>query len=252
MDYRNNQTPFWSAAQSEAVSRDEGLRRYMLGVYNYMASALALTALAAYAGANVPAIHNLLYVTVETARGYHTTLSGLGWLVAFAPFLFVMGLGMGISRMSVSAAQGVFWAFSGVMGLSLSSLCMAYTGTSLTRVFFITTILFASMGMWGYSSRRDLTSMGHFMIMGLWGIIIAGLVNIFMQSPAIYFATSVIGVVIFTGLTAYDTQKIKQMYYMTSGNGDMAARTSILAALELYMDFINLFISLLRFMGDRK
>lgn len=247
MDYRN-ESPFWAASQSEAVTRDEGLRSYMLGVYNYMASALALTGITAYAGANVPALMNALY----TVHGNHIGLSGLGMLVTFAPLAFVLVLGMGINRLSVPAAQGVFWAYAAVMGLSLSSLFFVYTGQSLVRVFFITSILFGSMGIWGYSTKRDLTSMGNFMIMGLWGILIASIVNIFLASAAVQFATSVLAVVIFTALTAYDTQKIKQMYYMTSGNAAAAAKTSILAALELYLDFINLFISLLRFMGDRK
>lgn len=247
MEYRND-TPFWSAAESSAATRDEGMRRYMLGVYNYMASALALTGITAYAGANFAPLVNLLYVQ----HGAHMGLSGFGWLVAFAPLLFVFGLGMGINRLSVSAAQGIFWAYAAVMGLSLSSLFFIYTGTSLVRVFFITSIMFGAMGMWGYSSKRDLTSMGHFMMMGLFGIIIASLVNIFLQSPAVYFATSALGVVIFTGLIAYDTQKIKQMYYYSAGNGEAVAKTSILGALSLYLDFINLFIHLLRFIGDRR
>jgi len=247
MEYRN-QSPFWSAAESTAVSRDEGLRAYLLGVYNYMASALALTGIAAYAGANFEPIHALLYVQ----QGGHTGLSGLGYLVMFAPLLFVIGLSAGINRMSVSAAQITFWAYAAVMGLSLSSLFFVYTGRSLVSTFFVTSIVFGSMGMWGYSSKRDLTSMGHFMMMGLFGIIIASLVNIFIGSSAVNFAVSALGVVIFTGLTAYDTQRIKQMYYQAGGNAEAAAKTSIMGALQLYLDFINLFIHLLRFMGDRK
>jgi uncharacterized protein len=247
MDYRN-QSPFWSAAQSDAVSRDEGLRSYMLGVYNYMASALALTGIMAYAGANVPVLMNALY----RFDGTHMSLSGLGWLVAFAPLAFVFGIGMGINRLSVGAAQGLFWGFAAVMGLSLSSLFFVYTGQSLVRVFFITAILFGSMSMWGYTTKRDLTSMGHFLIMGVWGILIASIVNIFLQSSALQFAVSVVGVVAFTGLTAYDTQKIKGMYYQTMGDATSAAKSSILGALNLYLDFINLFVMLLRFFGERK
>lgn len=248
MDFRN-QTPFWSATQSEAVSRDEGLRSYMLGVYNYMASALALTGITAYAGANFEPLFNLLY-TVK-ANG-HLGMSGFGLLVAFAPLLFVFGLNAGISRLSIPAAQGLFWAFAAIMGLSLSSLFIAYTGTSITRVFFITAILFGAMGIWGYSSQRDLTGMGSFLMMGLFGIIIASLVNLFMHSPAVYFVTSILGVIIFTGLTAYDTQRIKHMYYAVGGNRDSASRMAIFGALSLYLDFINLFISLMRVMGERR
>lgn len=243
-----NQSPFWSAAQGQAVSRDEGLRSYMLGVYNYMASALALTGITAYAGANVEFLRNILFVQ----QGAHMGLSGLGWIVAFAPLLFVMGIGVGINRLSVAAAQGLFWGFAAVMGLSLSSLFFMYTGQSLVRVFLITSILFGTMGIWGYTSKRDLTGMGHFMIMGIWGIFIASLVNLFLQSPAIQFAVSAIAVVAFTALTAYDTQKIKHMYYETMGDAVGAAKSSIMGALNLYLDFINLFIHLLRFVGDRR
>lgn len=221
----------------------------MLGVYNYMASALALTGIFAYAGSHFAPLMNMLYKVSENG---HFGLTGLGWVIAFAPLFMAMGLGMGVQRLSVPAAQALFWAFSAVMGLSLSSLFLIYTGQSLVRVFFITAIMFGSMGIWGYSTKRDLTSMGNFLIMGVWGIVIASLVNLFLQSSGLQFAISIIGVVAFTGLVAYDTQKIKQMYYAVGASGELAAKYSIMAALNLYMDFINLFIMLLRFFGERK
>jgi len=247
MDYRNQQ-PMWSSTRESAAPVDAGLRAYMLNVYNLMASALALTGITAYAGANWEPLRNALF----NLDGIHPGLTGLGWLVMFAPLVMVMVLGAGINRMSLAAAQATFWAYAGVMGLSLSSLFFVYTGESITRVFFITAIVFGSMSMWGYTTRRDLTGMGHFMMMGVFGIIIASLVNLFLHSSGLQFAVSVIGVVAFTGLTAYDTQKIKGMYYQLAGSGDMAAKFAIMGALNLYLDFINLFIYLLRFMGDRR
>lgn len=248
MDYQNQQSPYWAASQSDAVSRDEGLRRYMLGVYNYMASALVLTGITAYAGANFGPLMNLLY----KFDGGHMSLTGFGWLIFFAPLAFILAFSFGINRLSVPAAQGLFWAFAGVMGLSLSSICFMYTGQSIMRVFLITSIVFGSMSIWGYTTKRDLTSMGSFLIMGVWGIILASVINIFVGSSALQFAISILAVVIFTGLTAYDTQKIKGMYYAVMGDATAVAKTSIYGALNLYMDFINLFIQLMHFLGERR
>lgn len=250
MDYQNQESPMWASTRADAAAtRNDGLRKYMLGVYNYMASALVLTGITAYMGANVPALMNALY---HLEGGRIAGMAPLGWIVAFAPLAFILVLGMGINRLSVPAAQGIFWAFAGVMGLSMSSLLFAYTGESIARVFMITAIVFGSMSLWGYTTNRDLTSMGHFLIMGVWGIVIASIINIFMQSSGLQFAISIIAVVCFTGLTAYDTQKIKGMYYAVAGNAELAAKTSIMGALNLYMDFINLFIQLLHFLGERR
>ena len=247
MDYRN-QTPFTYSAREDAAPIDAGLRAYMLHIYNLMSSALALTGLSAYAAANWEPLHNALY----TVQNGHMTMSGFGWLVFFAPLVMVLVLSAGINRMSVGAAQATFWGYAVVMGLSLSSIFFAYTGESLVRTFFVTAILFGSMSLWGYTSKKDLTGMGHFLMMGLWGIIIASLVNLFLHSSGLQFAVSIIGVIVFTGLTAYDTQKIKAMYYQVAGGTEMAAKYAIMGALTLYLDFINLFMLLVRFMGDRR
>lgn len=234
--------------QSRATSMDQGLRSYMLKIYNYMASALALTGIVALLAANSPAFMQAMY-QVNEATG-RAGLTGLGWLVALAPLGMVLWLSFGINRMSASTAQAVFWVYAGVMGLSMSSLFVAYTGESIARTFFVTAGAFGGLSLYGYSTKKDLSGFGSFLIMGLIGIIIASLVNIFLQSSGLAFALSVIGVLVFAGLTAYDTQKLKSMYYQTSG--DSLTKVAIMGALALYLDFINLFMYLLRFMGDRR
>ncbi|MEQ1789674.1 MAG: Bax inhibitor-1/YccA family protein [Rickettsiales bacterium] len=249
MEYRD---PFANAqygAQSKAVAYDVGLRAYMLKIYNYMASALALTGVVAMFAANSPAFINALY---SIDNGQVVGMSGFGYLVMFAPLGLVMWLGFGINRLSASAAQGIFWAYATLMGLSLSSIFLVYTGESIARTFFVTAGTFGAMSLYGYTTKKDLTGMGQFLIMGLIGLILAMVVNMFMQSSALAFATSVIGVLIFVGLTAYDTQKLKNMYYQVAGNSEAMAKASIMGALNLYLDFINIFMYLLRFMGDRK
>ena len=220
------------------VDIDVGLREYMLRVYNYMMAGLAITGLVGYFAAS-----SGFYASIA-----HTPLI---WLVMLAPLGFVMVLSYGIQRLNLGTAQALFWVFSAVMGLSLSAIFLVYTGASITRVFFITSGTFAGMSLYGYTTKRDLTGMGSFMVMGLFGLVIASLVNIFMQSSALYFAISVIGVMVFVGLTAWDTQKIKESY----SDGDdavIAGKKAIMGALELYLDFINLFIMLLRLFGDRR
>ena len=194
------------------MSIDQGLRSYMLSVYNYMAGALALTGLVAYFAFTT--------ATVETAQGLGLTSFGetlytspLRWVVMLAPLGFILVLSFGIQKLSLSATQALFWAFAGVMGLSLSSIFLVYTGQSITTTFFVTAAAFGSLSLYGYTTKRDLTGMGSFLIMGLFGIIIAMVVNIFLQSSALQFAISVLVVLIFAGLTAYDTQRIKGMYY---------------------------------------
>ncbi|NQU57847.1 MAG: Bax inhibitor-1/YccA family protein [Rhodospirillales bacterium] len=236
-------------AQADAsVQIDAGLREYMLRVYNYMASGLALTGIIAYFSANTPAILNMLYVAGE---GGVLQPTGLAYLVMFSPLAFVLALSFGINKMQASTAQTVFWAFAAVMGLSMASIFLVYTGASITRVFFITAGTFAGMSLYGYTTKRDLTGMGSFLMMGLFGIIIASIVNMFLQSSAMHFVISVLGVLIFVGLTAYDTQKIKSVYEEADG-AEVMTKKAIMGALTLYLDFINLFVMLLRLFGDRR
>jgi uncharacterized protein len=236
--------PRWTVRPAGAgaqVGIDVGLREYMLRIYNYMASGLALTGIVAYAAAAGGADSLIAHI-------YRTPLM---WLVILAPLGLVMWLSYGIQRMQASTAQGLFWLYAGLMGLSLSTIFLVYTGASIARVFFITAGTFAGMSLYGYTTRRDLTRFGSFLFMGLIGIIIAMLVNIFLQSPAIYFAISVIGVIIFTGLTAWDTQQIKEMYWEYD-DGQIAGKKAVMGALRLYLDFINLFIMLLRLFGTQR
>lgn len=249
MDTRDRNPMNYSISDA-AATYDEGLRSFMLGVYNYMASALALTGIFAYLAATWQPLVDALYRTNET--GHVVGFSGLGMVALFAPLIFVIGLSAGINRLSLPAAQGVFWAYAAVMGLSLSSIFFAYTGESIMRVFFITAIMFGSMSIWGYSTKKDLTGMGHFFMMGLWGIIIASVVNLFIGSSGLQFAVSILGVVIFTGLTAFDTQRIKALYYQVAGDSVAAGKYAIMGAVTLYLDFINLFIMMLRLFGDRR
>jgi uncharacterized protein len=226
------------AAQAQVgVERiDEGLRSYLLQVYNYMGLGLAITGLVAFLVAATPA----LYVPIFTTP--------LKWVVMLAPLGFVFFLGAKIQTMSVSAAQITFWAFAAVMGLSMASIFLVFTGASIARVFFITAAMFGAMSLYGYTTRRDLSGWGSFLFMGLIGIIIAMVVNIFLASAALQFAVSVIGVLVFTGLTAYDTQRIKGMYYELDA-ADVATRKAIMGALSLYLNFINMFVMLLQLFG---
>lgn len=247
MSYRD-QNPMSYSARESAAPIDAGLRAFMLNVYNLMASALALTGLAAYFTANSPAAMNMLI----NREGMHPGITMLGWIVFLSPVFASMALQASVMRLSLPAAQMAFWAFSALMGVSLCPIFLMYTGESIVRVFFITSILFGAMGVWGYSSKRDLTSMGHFMYMGFIGIFLASIVNLFLQSSGLMFAVSAAGVVVFTGLIAYKTQQIKAIYYQVAGQGDMASRYAIIGALFLYISFINLFMSLLRLFGDRR
>ena len=226
---------------------DEGLRSHMLRVYNYMVTGLALTGVIAYFVASTPALLSLFYV--QTPQGYLSTTT-LGWIAILSPLAFVLALSFGISRMKASTGQILFWLFAGVMGLSLSNIFIIYTGESIARVFFITAATFAAMSLYGYTTKRDLTGMGSFLMMGLFGIIIASIVNIFIGSTMVQFVVSVLGVLIFVGLTAHDTQKIKQMYNSLD-DSEIAGKKAIMGALSLYLDFITLFILLLRLFGNR-
>jgi uncharacterized protein len=232
--------PRWTVQSTGAqVGIDVGLRDYMLRVYNYMASGLALTGIVAFVFAQY------LFTHPELAH------SPLMFVIMLAPLGLVMLMSFGVQRMQVSTLQMVFWLYSGLMGLSLASVFLVFTGASIARVFFITAGTFAAMSLYGYTTRRDLTQFGSFLFMGLIGIIIASLVNMFIASSALQFAISVIGVVVFTGLTAYDTQSIKEMYYEGDGS-EIASKKAIMGALRLYLDFINLFMMLMQLLGTRR
>ncbi|MEM6339475.1 MAG: Bax inhibitor-1/YccA family protein [Pseudomonadota bacterium] len=238
-----------SYADKSQKGFDEGLRSYMLKIYNYMALALLLTGAMAYGSLNFPPLMSLMYSLGPNGEILGQTT--LGMIITFAPLGIALFFFMGMGRMSVQTAQVTFWVYAALMGMSLSSLGLMYTGQSLVRTFLICSAVFGSMSLYGYTTKRDLTSMGSFMIMGLIGLIVVSLINLWLQSPAIHFATSFIGVAIFMGLTAWDTQKLKNMYY-TSGGGEMGQKMSIMGAFTLYLDFINLFLYLLRFFGDRR
>ena len=240
-----------SRAQA-APAIDAGLRQYMLRVYNYMASGLALTGLVAYMLFQATAVTGPTGDIVGlTNLGVSLYTGPMMWIVALAPLGVVLYMSFGIRNMSASRAQTMFWVFAFLMGLSLSTIFLTYTQASIARVFFITASTFGAMSIYGYTTKRDLTGMGSFLFMGLIGIIIASIVNIFMQSSMMYFVISVLGVLIFVGLTAYDTQKIKNMY-MAYDSGEVVAKKAIMGALTLYLDFINLFIMLLRLFGVRR
>ena len=228
---------------------DEGLRNYMLKIYNFMAMGLVVTGIFAFSTLNFPPLAALMFNIGPNGEFIGT--SGLGMLISFAPLGIAIYFFMGLGRMSVNTAQTLFWVYAAVMGMSLSYLGLVYTGQSLARTFFICASVFGAMSIYGYTTKTDLTSMGSFLIMGLIGIIVVSLVNIFLRSPAIDFATSFIGIAIFMGLTAWDTQKLKTIYY-NSGGGEMGQKMAVLGAFTLYLDFINLFLCMLRFFGDRK
>jgi FtsH-binding integral membrane protein len=223
------------------IGVDVGLRDYMLRIYNYMASGLALTGIVAFAFSQ--------YLFANPALLH----SPLMFVLMLAPLGLVMWLSYGINKMQASTAQALFWVYAGVMGLSLASVFLVFTGASIARVFFITAGTFAAMSLYGYTTQRDLSQWGSFLFMGLIGIIIASLVNLFLASSALQFAISVIGVIVFTGLTAWDTQQIKEMYYEYQyADGQTASKTAIMGALRLYLDFINLFMMLLQLLGTRR
>ena len=232
---------------------DAGLRAHMLRVYNYMVGALALTGMVAYGVANTPALLNLLYHEVLTANG-GAALSPtiLGWVVMVAPIGLVFLLAARVMQMSQAAAQATFWVYAALTGASLASILIVYTGASVAMTFFVTAATFGTMSLWGYTTKRDLTGFGHFLMMGVIGLVIAMVVNIFLKSSAINFMVSILGVLIFTGLTAWDTQKIKNTYYQIGGNTAVAGKAAIMGALSLYLDFLNIFLFLLRFMGNRR
>jgi len=220
------------------AARDAGLRSYMLSVYNYMASGVLLTGIVA-----------LLFASSGMAAQIMAT--PLRWLIMLAPLAFVMVMSFGINRISTGTLQVLFWAFATAMGLSMSTIFLVYTGTSIAQTFFAVSAAFMGLSLYGYTTKKDLSGFGTFLIMGVVGLLVAMVINLFLQSPAMQMAISAIGVLLFAGLTAYDTQKIKSMYAHVAGT-DMMGKTVIMGALNLYLDFINMFAFLLSFMGDRR
>lgn len=245
-----NKRSFTKTTDQEVI--DEGLRAYMLKVYNYMTTGLLLTGLVAYFFGKASIVTGEMgQIVGVTSIGALLFSSPLKWVVMLAPLGFVFYLSARINKMSVSSAQITFWIFSAIMGLSLASIFIVYTQASIARVFFISSGTFAAMSLYGYTTKKDLTKLGGFLFMGLIGIIIASLVNLFFQSSALHFAISVIGVLVFVGLTAYDTQSIKNMYY-AGDSESVGGKKALMGALRLYLDFINLFIMLLRLFGQRR
>jgi FtsH-binding integral membrane protein len=233
--------------RTETGAIDEGLRSYMLRVYNYMAAGLGVTGLTAWAVANVPALQSIFYTV--TAQGIRPNI--LGYIAIFAPLAMVFLISFRIQRMSFSSAQLAYWVFALVMGVSLASIFWVYTGTSIARVFFITAASFGGLSLYGYTTKRDLSGFGSFLFIGLIGIVIAAVVNMFIASSALQFAISVIGVLVFAGLTAYDTQQIKEMYY-AADDSEVVGKKAIMGALRLYLDFINMFIMLMQLFGNQR
>ena len=263
-------TPFGApVSRAEAAAIDAGLRAYMIRVYNYMALGLTITAVAALGiyvlsvTDDVAAAAKILRGGTEssariagnlylTPLGYALFVSPLKWAIILAPLALVFGLSFGIERLRPPVAQLLFWIYAALIGLSLGSVFMIYTHTSVVRVFFITAASFGALSLWGYTTQRDLTGMGSFLAMGLVGIIIAGLVNIFLASSTLQWIISVVGVLVFAGLTAWDTQRLKNEYIYGAMDGDTGERTAIMGALSLYLNFINLFTMLLQLLGERE
>jgi FtsH-binding integral membrane protein len=225
------------------AARDAGLRSYMLSVYNYMASGVLLTGIVALLFAP--------YAQGVIVNQAGTGMTGLGWIITLAPLGFVLAMSFGLNRMSTGTLQMLFWAFAVTMGLSMSTIFLAYTGMSIAQTFFAVSAGFLALSLYGYTTKRDLSGMGTFLIMGVVGLLIAMVINMFLQSSAMAMAISAIGVLLFAGLTAYDTQKIKSMYSYVAGS-DMMGKVVIMGALNLYLDFVNMFMFLLQFMGNRR
>lgn len=250
--YDNRYANAGSVGRSTAAI-DEGLRAYMLRVYNYMAGGVALSGIAAYlcysfAVAQTRATGGLIL----TPFGQALYFSPLKWVVMFAPLAFVLYLSFRVYRMSETSAQIAFWLFAAVMGVSLSSIFLVFQLGSITQIFFLTAAAFAGLSLYGYTTKKDLSGFGTFLIMGVIGLMLASIVNIFLHSTGLQFAVSVLGVLIFAGLTAYDTQQIKDNYYAAGGDAGVLHKVAIMGALNLYLDFINMFVSMLQLMGDRE
>jgi len=251
-DFDRNATARWGQSVDRAGSAeiDQGLRSFMLGVYNYMTIGLGITGLAALGVNMLATTQTAAGKMALTPLGQALYLSPLKWVVILAPLAFVLFFSFRIEKMSAASARTMFFAFSAVMGVSLSSALVVFTGASVVRAFFITSATFGALSLYGYTTKRDLSAMGSFLVMGLFGLIIASLVNLFMQSSMMQFVLSILSVGIFAGLTAWDTQSIKEMYYEADGS-EVAIKKSVNGALMLYLDFINIFQSLLSLTGSR-
>jgi uncharacterized protein len=249
-DFDRNLATARTGYRTDQVAIDAGLRAYMIRVYNYMASGVALTGIVAWLAFQAAVIDTGSGLQL-TSFGHAIFQSPLMWVLVLAPLGLVFALSFGINRLSPGTALTLFFVYAGLLGLSLASIFLVYTGTSISRVFFISAATFGAMSLWGYTTQRDLTGFGSFLFMGLIGIIIASLVNIFLKSSGLDWAISVIGVLVFVGLTAYDTQRIKNMY-SDMDDGTVAGRKAVMGALSLYLDFINLFLMMLRLFGDRR
>lgn len=258
-DYKE-QTQFQTGVQGRSAAEiDQGLRSYMLGIYNYMMIAMAITGGVALfmAGAittNVPAeaVATLPNGTMLNQLGYTVYGTPLKWVVMLAPLAFVLVMSFGMNKLSSSALRIIFMVYSAAMGVSLATIFLRYTGESIGQTFFVTAAAFGSLSLYGYTTKRNLSGMGSFLMMGLFGLIIASVVNMIWPSGMMSFAINVIGVLIFAGLTVYDTQRLKHMYDAVSNNAEAMAKTSIMGALSLYLNFVNMFMFLLSFMGNRE
>jgi len=259
---RNYASPFGRAAgRTDAAAVDAGLRAYMLRIYNYRTIGLAITGLVALGvfmaatttDPSVAAFPQKIGGFYLTNFGYAMFVTPLRWVFMLAPLAMVFVISFGIQRLAPATAQLLFWAFSALMGVSLSSIFLIYTHSSIVQVFFITAAAFGALSLYGYTTRRDMTGIGSFLIMGLFGVIIASLVNLFLASSALQFIISIAGVLVFAGLTAWDTQRLKNeyIYGYASAGGDVAERAAITGALSLYLNFINLFTLLLQLLGQR-
>lgn len=251
MAFENLRTQAQVRSGAYAGEIDAGLRAHMLRVYNYMVSGLVVTGLVAWVMFSQSFVVESGQVVGVTELGNVVYNSPLKWLVMLSPLAFIMALSFGINKMSFGTLQIVFWVFAAAMGVSMATIFATFSGESIARVFFITAGTFAGMSLVGYTTKRDLTKMGSFLIMGLIGIIIASVVNIFVGSSAIQFAVSVLGVLIFVGLTAYDTQRIKNDYLEFRSHGEAVSKMAIMGAVSLYLDFVNLFYMLLSLFGNR-
>ena len=238
---------------ADQASFDVGLRQHMIRVYNYMASGLALSGIVAFLIFNFEPVRNLFFVMGMTPGGHiiPVGMNILGWVAIFAPLGLLLLMGFRAATMSVGAVQAIYWAVTGLMGVSLSLLLFRYTGASVARTFFVTAAAFGGLSLYGYTTKTDLSAFGKFLFMGLIGIILAGLVNMIWPSGTMTFIISVAGVLIFSGLIAYDTQKIKEQYAEAWGS-QMAEKVAIFGALSLYLDFVNLFQFLMSFMGQSR
>ena len=236
-----------TVAGAEAAEVDQGLRSYMLRVYNYMGSGLLLSGIVALLVANSEGVRSLFFQQAATGMA----LTGLGWIAMLSPLGLILAMSFGASKMRTSTLQALYWSFVALQGVGLAVALMVYTGESVTRVFFITAISFGGLSLYGYTTKRDLSPFRTFLIMGLIGLIVAGVVNIFLQSAMLHFMYSAVGVLLFAGMTAYDTQAIKNTYFQVGGT-IAEGKSAIMGAVKLYLDFINLFWFLLQFLGARR